>query len=115
MNAADIVNPAKLKPAEADRRCLTCHLNQPTHVGRLTGGHARNQVSCVGCHSVDANGGKDLVARKPVEINQQCAKCHTDVWASFQRPFKHRLPERAMSCVDCHNPHGTFMARRGRR
>ena len=38
-----------------------------------------------------------------------CAGCHTAVWASFQRPFKHRLPEGAMSCVDCHNPHGSFL------
>src|SRR6266567_8691963 len=26
-SAADILQPAKLKPAEADRRCLTCHKN----------------------------------------------------------------------------------------
>ena len=48
MSAADIRNPAKLKPAEADRICLTCHLNQPTHVGRINSSHAKNQVSCVG-------------------------------------------------------------------
>ncbi len=34
-----------------------------------------------------------------------------DVWASFQRPYKHRLPEGAMSCVDCHNPHGSVLGR----
>ena len=47
LSAADIRNPAKLKPAEADKRCLACHLNQPTHVGRINSGHAKNQVSCV--------------------------------------------------------------------
>jgi DmsE family decaheme c-type cytochrome len=52
-----------------------------------------------------------LVARKPAEVNQQCAACHADVWASFQKPYKHRLPEGAMSCVDCHNPHGTALPR----
>jgi DmsE family decaheme c-type cytochrome len=111
MNAADITNPAKLKPADADRRCLTCHLNQPTHVGRISGAHAKNQVSCVACHSIHKNGPNGLVARKPADVNKQCAGCHTDIWASFQKPFKHRLPEGAMSCVDCHNPHGTFLAR----
>jgi len=111
MNAADIRNPAKLKPAEADKLCLTCHLNQPTHVGRINNSHARNQVSCVSCHSIHKNGPNGLVARKPADVNRQCAGCHTDVWASFQRTYRHRLPEGAMSCVDCHNPHGTFLAR----
>jgi predicted CXXCH cytochrome family protein len=30
---------------------------------------------------------------------------------AFQRPYKHRLPEGAMSCVDCHNPHGSALPR----
>lgn len=106
MSAADIRNPLKLRPAEADRACLTCHLNQPTHVGRINSNHAKNQVSCVSCHSVHKNGPNGLVPRKAAEVNQLCSGCHTDVWASFQQPFKHKLPEGAMSCVDCHNPHG---------
>ena len=111
MSAADIRNPAKLKPAEADKICLTCHLNQPTHVGRLTSSHAKNQVACVACHSMHKSGPESLVARKAADINKQCASCHTDVWASFQRTFTHKLPQGAMSCVDCHNPHGTFLPR----
>ncbi|HEY1242439.1 MAG TPA: DmsE family decaheme c-type cytochrome [Bryobacteraceae bacterium] len=108
-SATDIRQPAKLKPAETDRICLTCHQNQPTHAGRINNSHARNQVSCVACHDIHKNGPNGLVARKPDEINRQCAGCHTDVWASFQRPYKHRLPEGAMSCVDCHNPHGSVL------
>ena len=111
VSAADIRQPAKLKPAEADRICLACHQNQPTHTGRINSSHAKNQVSCVACHVVNKNGPEGLVARRPAAINQQCAGCHTAVWASFQRPFKHRLPEGAMSCVDCHNPHGSFQPR----
>jgi DmsE family decaheme c-type cytochrome len=111
MSAADIVQPAKLKAGANDKLCLNCHLNQPTHVGRINSSHARNQVSCSSCHSIHKNGPHGLAVRKPSEVNAQCAKCHTDVWASFQRPYKHRLPEGAMSCVDCHNPHGGFLAR----
>lgn len=108
-SAADIRNPAKLKPAEVDKTCLSCHLNQPTHTGRIQSAHAKNQVSCVGCHSIHKNGPDGLVARKPAAINALCASCHASAWASFQRPFKHRLPEGSMSCVDCHNPHGSFL------
>jgi DmsE family decaheme c-type cytochrome len=111
MSAADIVNPGKLKAAETDKLCLKCHINQPTHTGRINSSHARNQVSCSSCHAIHKNGPHGLVARKQADINAQCAKCHNDVWASFQRPFKHRVPEGAMSCVDCHNPHGSFLAR----
>jgi DmsE family decaheme c-type cytochrome len=109
--AADIVNPSRLRPAAVDRLCLNCHLNQQTHVGRINSSHAKNEVSCTACHSVHKNGPHGMVARKTPEINAQCAGCHADVWASFQRPFRHRLPEGAMNCVDCHNPHGSFLPR----
>ncbi len=51
-SAETIRNPMKLPVAEADAGCLGCHRNQPTHVGRIQSGHARNQVSCVACHTV---------------------------------------------------------------
>ena len=62
--AADIRNPGKLAAIAADKICLTCHLNQPTHVGRLQSSHMKNQVSCTSCHKVHANGGHDLVVRQ---------------------------------------------------
>jgi len=105
-SAGDIINPSKLKAAEGD---AVCHLNQPTHAGRLRGGHARNQVSCTACHSIH----KGMEALRPVAkraINERCGACHTSVWAEFRRPYKHFLPEGAMACTDCHNPHGSFLA-----
>jgi DmsE family decaheme c-type cytochrome len=108
LSAADIRNPAKLSPAETDRTCLACHRNQPTTSGRLEASHARNAISCTACHSVHAHGPQGLVVRKPADVNTQCEGCHIDVKASFAQPFKHRIPENAMTCVDCHNPHGTF-------
>jgi len=107
-SAADIRNPAKLVAAAADKICLTCHLNQPTHVGRLESSHAKDQVACTSCHKVHANGPNGLVNRKQPAINEQCASCHINVWAQFQRPNHHKLPEGALSCVDCHNPHGSI-------
>jgi len=110
-SADDILNPAKQPAAKADRGCLTCHVNEPTHAGRIQSSHARGQVSCVACHAIHKNGPNGLVARRAADINKQCAGCHAAVWAKFQRPFKHRLPEGAMSCVDCHNPHGSSVPR----
>jgi DmsE family decaheme c-type cytochrome len=107
-SADDIRNPLKLKPAETDKVCLGCHLNRDTSFGRITGGHAKDDVPCTTCHSVHGSNGAKLVVRKDTEINTQCAGCHTSQWAAFQRPYKHRLPEGGMSCVNCHNPHGLF-------
>jgi DmsE family decaheme c-type cytochrome len=105
-SADNIRNPEKLTAAAADKICLTCHLNQPTHVGRLESGHARNQIACTACHKV--HGSQPLVVRQASAINAQCGSCHLNVWAQFQRPFHHKLPEGDMSCVDCHNPHGSI-------
>ncbi|MBI3281705.1 MAG: DmsE family decaheme c-type cytochrome, partial [Acidobacteria bacterium] len=104
--ASDIRQPAKVRPAEADRTCLACHLNQPTQAGRIHGGHARNQVSCVRCHSIHQE-----KKREPEMRTNLCTGCHTAVWAQFQRPHAHPVAQGGMSCVDCHNPHGSFLAR----
>jgi len=101
-----IRNPANLNAAAVDKICLTCHLNQPTQVGRLESSHARNQVACTTCHKVHES--QPLVVRKADATNKLCASCHLNEWAQFQRPFHHRLPEGDMSCVDCHNPHGSI-------
>jgi DmsE family decaheme c-type cytochrome len=106
-SADDIRNPSKLTAAAADKICLGCHLNQPTHVGRLQSSHAKDQVRCTTCHTVHANGPSGLVARKPTAINEQCESCHLNARAQFQKPFHHKVPEGAMSCIDCHNPHGS--------
>lgn len=106
--AEDIRNPGKLAAAAADKICLGCHLNQPTQVGRLQSSHMKDRVSCTACHKVHANGPNGLVVRQASGINHQCANCHLNVWAQFQRPNRHKLPEGAMSCVDCHNPHGSI-------
>ena len=112
-SADDIVNPKKVAGLQADRSCLGCHQNQAAHSGRIASGHARSQVACTACHTVHASGADALHARfqNAERVNKLCASCHTAVWASFQKPHKHRLPEGSMSCVDCHNPHGSFLGR----
>jgi DmsE family decaheme c-type cytochrome len=109
--AADIVNPSKVRPGESERICLGCHKNTFTHSGRIQGGHGRNQVACVSCHSIHKPDAEAITTGRNKAINAECASCHLQTWAEFQRPHKHRLPEGAMSCVDCHNPHGSFLPR----
>ena len=106
-DAAAIKNPAKLSPAEVDRLCLNCHLNQATPVGYLRSSHAGNQVACTSCHSVHNHLPTGLVARGNAAVNTQCSSCHLNARAQFEKPDHHKVPENAMACVDCHNPHGT--------
>jgi DmsE family decaheme c-type cytochrome len=107
-DAADIRNPGKLGAVALDRICLTCHVNQPTQMGRLQSSHAKDQVACTTCHSIHATGSEVLVVRKMEAINKLCEGCHLTVAAQFRQPYHHKLPEGAMSCVDCHNPHGSM-------
>ena len=116
VSADDIRNPAKLSAAEADRTCLKCHLNHPSQINRTRSSHAKGgDVSCVSCHTMHKHGpgGSEpgFAPRKAETINKQCASCHSPVWAEFQRPHRHKLPENVMSCVDCHNPHGSLLPR----
>jgi DmsE family decaheme c-type cytochrome len=109
MSATDITNPKKALASQTDRICLGCHLNQSTNVGRIHSSHAKNQVGCTTCHTIHKTGPDELVVKRVVAVNELCTNCHVDVWASFQRPYRHRLPEGAMSCIDCHNPHGNYL------
>jgi DmsE family decaheme c-type cytochrome len=122
-----ILNHVKAAPREADASCLSCHKNQATHAGRISGSHARVEVACTSCHSVHHAAEdrtvpllRDLSAKSPAafarlalpksrftQINELCSSCHASAWASFQRPHAHAVPQGAMSCTDCHNPHGT--------
>ena len=101
--APRIFSFTKATADRANQTCLHCHLGQETQHGRLLGAHNRNSLSCVECHSVHKSAVRPLL-KKPVEA--LCSGCHLDVRAAFNRPFRHRLPEKAMGCTDCHNPHG---------
>jgi DmsE family decaheme c-type cytochrome len=110
LSPADIRNPSKISTAETDRVCMACHNNQTSNTGRINASHARNSISCTACHSMHAHGTDGLVARKPAALNTLCESCHIDVKAAFTLPFKHPVLQNAMTCVDCHNPHGAIKA-----
>ena len=106
-DATKILNPAKLTAERTDKICLTCHLNTVKQSDRVNSSHMKDTVSCVACHTVHANGPAGLVTRTAPQINTLCTSCHLDVKAQFAKPFRHKVPENEMTCVDCHNPHGS--------
>jgi DmsE family decaheme c-type cytochrome len=36
-----------------------------------------------------------------------CYRCHPAVRSAFALPEHHKVPEGVVSCIDCHQPHGT--------
>src|SRR5271156_2651924 len=95
----------KASTKEIDPRCLACHAGGTQHMNAINSEHARNEVSCIACHS--PHHGKDsdfmLVKSQP----ELCYSCHLAKKAEFDMPFHHRVNEGLVQCTDCHNPHGT--------
>ncbi len=97
---AQILNPRNAPPPVAGAVCLSCH-DRTAHVsGWATSAHRRAGVGCVSCHESAAH----PKGREPSQM-VSCGECHSDVAAEFRHPNRHRVPEGAMACTDCHNPH----------
>jgi DmsE family decaheme c-type cytochrome len=86
-------------------RCLGCHAGGPEHMNVLNSEHAKNDVSCISCHSPHHSTTREfLLAKSQPEL---CYSCHLQQRPQFEMPFHHRVNEGLIKCTDCHNPHGT--------
>ena len=90
---------------EVNDRCLTCHAGGPQHMNAISSVHAKNDVSCVSCHSPHHAATKEFLLAKPQP--ELCYGCHLQQRAQFEMPFHHRVNEGLVQCSDCHNVHGT--------
>jgi len=103
-DGSQIVAFAKVSAKEVSKNCLTCHAKTETHAGGPTSLHGKNQLACTECHSVHQS--KESLHLLTEKSDQLCITCHKETQAAFAKPFRHRLQEGAIHCVDCHAPHG---------
>ena len=103
---ASIRNFKTMKADEASATCAGCHKSGGQFHWNQSA-HARNDVSCVKCHSIhhakSEGAGPMLTAS---DVNQLCITCHKDKRTAMARSGHMPLREGAMNCADCHNPHG---------
>lgn len=85
--------------------CLGCH-NQGERIHWMSSMHNNQELSCSDCHNPMANFSQNGLLRKAA-ITEVCFGCHQEQRMQFRKRSHMPVPEGKMSCVDCHNPHGS--------
>lgn len=91
-----------LTPAEQSMQCLGCH--QGDHINWASSTHAGEDVACVACHQLHAR--EDAMLDR-LALADKCASCHQRVRIEINKPYRHPVREGAITCTNCHDPHGS--------
>lgn len=132
--ASKLIFSFRANPKKNAERCLVCHQSSRDQKDFTHSTHIQHGVACDSCHSMHlteagrnpkaervgtAQGNFFNVPKLPAENRwlhesqlvkaqpELCYGCHGNIQAQFALPTHHRVPEGAMKCTDCHNPHGT--------
>ncbi len=95
--------PAKV----VNELCTSCHKSGEQFYWESTE-HARNDVSCVTCHSMhDAKDPGHVNMLRAENSSATCLTCHKSKKFRLSRSAHMPIGEGQMNCASCHNPHGS--------
>ncbi|MGL5729345.1 MAG: DmsE family decaheme c-type cytochrome, partial [Plesiomonas sp.] len=95
---------SKLSPQSQNSVCQGCH-NDPKQMAWHNSTHNLEEVACVDCHQIHA--AKDPALDR-LTVNETCTACHSSAKADMNKRSSHPLKWDQMTCIDCHNPHGSM-------
>jgi DmsE family decaheme c-type cytochrome len=91
-----------LYPEDQSRQCLNCH--QGDHNLWANSTHAAEDLACVSCHKLHTR--KDPVLSR-LTLATVCFDCHQRERMELNKPYRHPVREAAITCTNCHDPHGS--------
>ena len=95
----------KTPVAQRNATCLGCH-TKGARIFWQGSTHESRDVACTNCHKVMENVSPTAQLARETVIDT-CGTCHLQKRAQQMRSSHMPLREGKMTCVSCHNPHGT--------
>ncbi len=86
-------------------RCLQCHTTR-ARLHWFGSGHEVANLGCSDCHDPMTNKSPQGLLRMG-GINETCFSCHPRQRVEFRKRSHMPLVEGKLTCVDCHDPHGS--------
>ena len=96
---------SKVEPEVMNAMCQQCHKGGPLMYW-IGSTHELRGLACSDCHNPMAQSSSQSLLRSQ-NANQTCFTCHPQQRADFMKRSHMPLLEGKISCVDCHNPHGS--------
>jgi len=100
---------AELGADAANVMCTQCHGVQGDtwHAGP----HAGADLNCFVCHGDVVHAADAVTPARDFRVaGEFCLQCHQEQTADFRLPYRHRVLENEVACMDCHSPHGELEA-----
>jgi DmsE family decaheme c-type cytochrome len=99
----------KAPPAEVNATCTACH-NRGEHALWDGSQHEGRGLSCTSCHSVHSPKAEFGHLKEKTQLDV-CANCHRDKIAKLDRSGHMPVREGKLTCMTCHNVHGSTNVR----